>query len=118
MIIPKPNFYHENSGKFILKSPLKYNYSHELETGVKFFKEFMINYAKIDLEKEEYANVNFLLDFSLSEEQYKIIIKENTLDVYARCSKGAFYAIQSLKQIYNFQNQSFPCVEIDDEPRF
>ena len=49
-------------------------------------------------------------------ERYVIEISENKIILDAGSEKGAFYGIQTLRQI--FRNNKIPCCRIEDEPDF
>lgn len=58
--------------------------------------------------------MNFICDNSLTQEAYKIKIEREQIEVYASSKQGAFYAVQTLKQIFN--ELEIPCMEIEDYP--
>lgn len=47
-------------------------------------------------------------------EGYSLIINENEIKIEGKSVKGAFYGIQTLRQI--FENDVVPCLEIEDAP--
>lgn len=49
-----------------------------------------------------------------SSEGYSLVICENEIKIEGKSVKGAFYGIQTLRQI--FENDIVPCLEIEDEP--
>ena len=49
-------------------------------------------------------------------EEYELIITEEGITINAQCTKGAFYAIQTLRQI--FAADKIPCLHIKDHPDF
>ena len=49
-------------------------------------------------------------------EGYELFIKENSISIKAESSAGAFYAVQTLRQI--FTHTEIPCLYIKDEPDF
>lgn len=77
---------------------------------------------------EEDANIRFILDNSQPDEGYKLTISEEKITIKASTGAGAFYAVQSLRQllpermerINSMPNQSvvLPCLEIVDAPQF
>lgn len=59
------------------------------------------------------------LDINITDkngEAYELIISQNKIDIIADGSAGAFYAIQTLKQI--FKEEKVPCLYIKDYPDF
>lgn len=58
--------------------------------------------------------MSFIYDDSLEKEAYKIEVEQERIKVYASSEQGAFYAIQTFKQIFN--EQLIPCLKIEDYP--
>lgn len=110
-VIPKPNKVVEKNGK--------YNF-----TNCKYQNEFSVNDKFVDAMLAEYnvssgdsVNLIFAKDASLEIEQYKLTVNEGGVKILASSDKGAFYGLQTLKQMLNDStNLSF--VDIDDKPRF
>ncbi len=86
-----------------------------------FFKDMKVNvfisfnkeFSFVDNIKD--ANVIFELDESLNIEGYKIVINDNKIVIYYSEYNGAYYALQTLKQILS--NKEIPNLEIFDEPK-
>ncbi len=59
-----------------------------------------------------------IIDQTLGEEAYRLIIQENQIEIYFATESGLFYALITLEQL--MQNKDYltkiPCVTIDDEP--
>ena len=71
------------------------------------------------LEKIPYNESGVKLDLCISEkdsEGYELYINENDIVINANSTVGAFYAIQTLRQI--FTHSEIPCLYIKDEPDF
>lgn len=71
------------------------------------------------LQKLPFAEDGAKLTISLdgqSGEAYEIDVKENSICIYATGAAGAFYAIQTLRQL--FAHSEIPCVHIEDAPDF
>ena len=72
----------------------------------------------------ENADVVFVSDKSLSEEEYKLSISSDKIEIKASTFKGALYAIQTLRQLGKFDTSkgkkalSVSCVKINDAPRY
>lgn len=74
------------------------------------------------------SGIRFLLDETLPEEGYNLVITKKGVEVRASHFPGFFYALQSLRQllpaaVYGTQPAPgeqwvMPCVRIDDAPRF
>lgn len=60
-----------------------------------------------------------ILEFEISDQQseaYQLDIEENRIVIRAESCAGAFYAIQTLRQIY--RQEQIPCLHIEDRPDF
>lgn len=55
---------------------------------------------------------------SLGDEGYQLSISPGQIRITARNPAGAFYGVQTLRQLLDDVNRSFPGVEITDMPRF
>ncbi|HTL28959.1 MAG TPA: glycoside hydrolase family 20 zincin-like fold domain-containing protein [Tepidisphaeraceae bacterium] len=64
------------------------------------------------------ADIRFALDPSLRTEGYKLSIKPDGIRVVAHEAAGAFYAIQTLRQIIRQSSGSLPALDIEDWPDF
>ena len=57
-------------------------------------------------------------DSELPSEGYSLTVTPREIDIKAADCAGAFYAMQTLRQLYNHSTHTFPAVEITDYPRF
>lgn len=70
------------------------------------------------------ANLVFETDLSLEEEAYSLCVSQNNVKVYASSYKGAFYALESLRQLFesdikNKKRLTCRCLEIkNDCPKY
>ena len=64
------------------------------------------------------GRITFTADPALPAEGYSLTVSPDDIDVKAADRAGAFYAVQTLRQLYNPATRSFPAVEITDWPRF
>lgn len=64
------------------------------------------------------ADLLFSLDSSLTAQGYRLSITPAGVRIAARDSSGAFYAIQTLRQIIRQSPDALPTVEIEDSPDF
>ncbi|MEG1834610.1 MAG: beta-N-acetylhexosaminidase [Oscillospiraceae bacterium] len=124
-IIPKPNSLKENKGKKKLSKASKIVIDSELiEIKSTLLKEFKLFNESNIVSGENGKDIHFSFDNTLKNESYKIFCDEQTLLISAAGFAGAFYAVQSLKQMLFFdlaENKAeieIPCVEIFDEPRY
>ena len=111
-IIPKPNYVKRDSGFIDLK---EYNFVNYFENNNKFVKEIFDEFATFNANLP--VNLQFLVDTSLKKEEYRLIIAED-VKLYASTEIGAFYGLQSIKQLLIEYKTKLPKLEIMDSPRF
>ena len=118
-VIPLPLYYEEREGKLLL-TDTNFNFSDELTNSANFFSNFLTRNTGLKLKNEKFAQINFLLDFSLGEEEYRLDISEHSLNLSARTDRGAFYGVQTLIQLLDYENGKyfFPEIYIEDAPHF
>lgn len=63
------------------------------------------------------ANVFFITDNNLDDEEYKLTIEGEKITIIASAPAGQLYALQTLKQIIFQYNNQLPQVEICDKPQ-
>ncbi|MBO6632300.1 MAG: beta-N-acetylhexosaminidase, partial [Psychroserpens sp.] len=124
-IIPIPNHLNINEGKFELNA----------ETTVMYPKEFEITGAYVTdwlgikpfLKSVDNNQIVFVKEDSISNpEGYALEITEDHITIKSSTDRGAFYAVQSLRQLMpptleveKLQDPiKMPCLIITDEPRF
>ena len=125
-ITPKPSSQIINEGEFVLNSSIGVYYPKELKISAEFLKSFIEDGSQIKLQNSN--EIEFLLDAEIkNSEGYNLEILSNKIKIRARTDQGAFYAVQSLRQLLpsTFENRSFskneiaiPCTLIKDEPQF
>jgi hexosaminidase len=123
-IIPNPDSRIFTIGEFILSNKTKINYSENF----KISGEFLKNFLKIESKLDKYSNqINFLNKDINNEEGYILEILEKNINIYSKTNKGAFYAVQTLRQLLPFQLENdksivkefkVPCQIIKDSPKF
>lgn len=119
-IIPLPNYYKVKPGGFTINKSFTLNYSKEFAISSQYFLSLIKNKLNIEPTLFSQTKVNFVLNIELHQEGYIINIENNYLLIEAKTDQGAFYAIQSLKQMFVFNNNSLfiNSVYIEDYPRF
>jgi len=131
-IIPAPDKQIFLDGFFKLNDNTTINYPNEFKPSVNFLSSFLnqgkTQYLSIKKKNASKNFVQFLLDKKLNnDEAYKIEIKKNGITITSRNNKGAFYAIQTLRQLIpaSFEDKTYPnteisikCQIIEDSPRF
>lgn len=84
----------------------------------------LLTYTPLPLTLGDAGAVVFHLDEALEEEAYRLVINEMGISVFASTQMGGFYAVQTIRQLGQFEllenpaEISFPCVTIEDKPRF
>jgi len=131
-IIPVPDKQIFLDGFFIIDSSTSINYPDQFKNSINFFRTFL-NQGKNKFLFLKDSNttsnfMQFLLDENLSnDEGYKIEIRQNGITIRSKDNKGAFYAIQTLRQLIpaSFEDKTYPnteisikCQIIEDSPRF
>ena len=74
----------------------------------------------VTAEKVEASLATFMTDAALPPEGYALSVTEKGISVRSADKAGAFYAVQTLKQLAAQENGKlvFPCVEIEDFPAY
>ena len=99
----------------------------ELDIKAGFLKKPAIFYNHLDcdkrilkaLEKLPYSEQGATLEISIAGETgeaYELSISEDSINIVADSAAGAFYAVQTVRQI--FTHKEVPCLYIKDEPDF
>lgn len=117
-IIPMPqSLATRNNGEFHLTKLTKFinnDFSEDIFLDIKLFLS-QLNLAESGASNE----IKLILDDSYTnDEEYRITIAESGVAVMAKSAAGAYYAIQSLKQLLIEYNCKIPAVIIKDYPRF
>ena len=125
-IIPAPTKQIINKGSFTLNSSVGISYTEDFKVSAEFLITFIDEGSQIKL--KENNSIAFIKDESISSaEGYSLQIFPNRIEIKAKTDQGAFYAVQSLRQLLpvEFENGTFnedkviiPCVTIEDNPQF
>ena len=125
-IIPVPSSIEMINKYFILSEETGISYDKEFQIAGDFLKTYVEEGSTFILKKNE--KIIFIRDSSIINlEGYKLYIGPDQIQIRASHPQGAFYAVQSLRQLLpvNFEDGSFneeaikiPCVLIEDEPQF
>ncbi|WP_347922162.1 family 20 glycosylhydrolase [Pontimicrobium sp. SW4] len=125
LIIPQPSEEIVNQGQFILNSSTGISYDDTFKISAEFLKSFIQDGSNIKLEGSNL--ISFIKDENLTNEGYSLEILPKSINIKAKTDQGAFYAVQSLRQLLpsEFENNTFknnkaaiPCATIKDEPQF
>ncbi len=128
-IIPIPNHYEILKGSFDLNKKVSLEYDKEFEIAANSLKEFIEKGSSIELRNSKASK---LIKFHKSNdlknnESYVLEISPDEIRIKAKSGQGAFYAVQSLRQILpvEFENGTYkkkkvkiPCLRIEDNPQF
>ncbi len=125
-IIPRPTTQIINEGAFVLSSSTGINYPETLKVSAEFLKSYVEQSKAIRLGKGN--DIQFIIDATIeNDEGYSLEILPNSIKIKAKTDQGAFYAVQTLRQLLSpeFENGSFkaeqatiPCTLIQDTPQF
>lgn len=125
-IIPIPSKTTYAEGYFILDSSKGIKLDNEFEVSAHFLKSYIENGTDILLQKNN--SISFIKDESIANpEGYKLEINPKQIKISANSDRGAFYAVQTLRQLLpeSFENSTFkgksisiPSQTIQDEPQF
>lgn len=124
-ILPYPKKIVKIVGTFAVDSDTKIFCDEELKTEVNRFLEMIKKCGNVTLAYSDdiaLANMIFKFNESCSAEGYHIMISQGTLTVSCASLVGCFYAVETLKQIFNLNGvrETIECNNcyIEDEPMF
>ena len=133
-IIPLPAKMELKSGEFTLKEKAKVYIADKNGTFEKVYKRWeskFENSTQIELQQtrnEKRASVVIIQSPKLKAEAYHLSVKAEGIRIEASDAAGLYYALLSLEQLSCVEllagvkvknwDRSFPCVEIEDTPRF
>lgn len=131
-VIPIPEQIKQEKGDFVFSSSTTIAADNEgLYEVVSRFADLFKNSAGFVpqvIKDEAKADIRFVSDSTLDEEAYNISVTSDKIVINSSCSKGAFYAVQTLRQLLPVELESktaiesvkwvIPAVTIKDSPRF
>lgn len=125
-IIPIPLNTAYAEGNFILNSSKGIIYDDEFKVSANFLKNYIEFGSEIQLQQNN--SIQFIKDDGFKNpEAYRLEISPEQIKLFAKTDKGAFYAVQTLRQLLPaaFENSTFKqksivikCQSIQDEPNF
>ena len=129
-VIPKPQSVELKSGSFTIDENTTLYFEPEFEIAANFLNEFLRNGAGFQLKSTSKNKASIVIekDDSQPKEGYLLDISESKIIIKSADSSGAFYAMQTLRQLLpaeleqkkSKQNPSFllPQLTISDFPKF
>jgi hexosaminidase len=133
-IIPMPLSQTINDGYFVLSSSTGIDYPEDLKVSAEFLKSFIEQSQTIQLNNGN--DIKFSVDTTIeNDEGYSLEIRPNSIEIRAKTDQGAFYAVQTLRQLLSvdFEKKGISpqgklsaeqkgieiqCVSITDAPKF
>lgn len=125
-IIPMPAQMESTKGEFVLDQSVGMSFDSNFKISATFLKEFIEKGSAIQLRQNN--KISFIQDDTISnDEGYQLTITPKQIEIRAKTDQGAFYAVQSLRQLLpvDLENGTFymekitiPCVTITDSPQF
>lgn len=125
-IIPAPLSLDITEGQFILNANTEIESDSEFNVAVNFLKDFINPFIKGGSGPSN--NIRFIKDKAIAnKEGYVLEITPRCIAIRTNSGKGAFYAVQTLRQLLpvSFENKSTEekqfailCLKIEDAPRF
>lgn len=112
-LLPKPLYLKENNGKFVFNNPIIFAENCDSRV-VKAISKLYKQYSQTDVQTNGKISISHGND---SGEAYSLYITEDGIKIDSDSAAGAFYAIQTLKQLLK-QGKELSCVEIHDKPEF
>ena len=133
-IIPMPSSEILTEGYFVLSSSTGIDYPEDLKVSAEFLKSFIEQSQTIQLNKGN--DIKFSVDATIeNDEGYSLEIRPNSIEIKAKTDQGAFYAVQTLRQLLpvDFEKKGISpqgklsaeqkgieiqCISITDAPKF
>lgn len=127
-IIPAPFSYSTQPGHFILDNNTSIQFDERFAVSAQFLKAYIKNGSPIELNSSSTKQIVFSKDESqIDTEAYALSISPKTIEIKAKTDQGAFYAVQTLRQLLpsEFENGSYNkkevilnSISIEDVPQF
>lgn len=125
-IIPIPSSQTIHQGSFLLDGSIGILYDDTFKVSGDFLRNFIEEGSNIKLETNN--DIQFILDETIENaEGYKLDIQPYQITIRATTDQGAFYAVQSLRQLlppefegglFSEEMISIQCLTITDAPQF
>jgi N-acetyl-beta-hexosaminidase len=114
-IIPNPNgVLEEMSGHFLLCNLKNVHKGGFSDAAIRAFVERLG--IKLLETPEEKADLQLIVDKSLSPEEYQLTVTDGGIKVKAAEDRGVIWALTSLYEL--LENDGFPCITVEDKPKY
>ena len=120
IIVPTPTYLKYNEGKVSLKDSYSLKIDSDLNLESNFVRSIFKGVVEVDLSSSS-NSINIISNENIKDESYSLNIEGEDILIYASSRSGAFYALQSLKQIFlvsKLENVLIRNMEIKDSPKF
>ncbi len=130
-IIPAPFHQELEKGVFVLNEKTVLRYDEDLKETVKYFNAYLKKGLGVSMQLNKETEKNSIIlekdTTIINEEAYRLFISETNIKIQSSTKKGAFYAIQTLRQLLPecFENGScinkefaIKALTVLDAPRF
>jgi len=125
-IIPTPNTLTINEGYFLFDRTIGISYDDTFKISGDFLRKYLQKGSAIKLNDSN--DIQFKLDDTIENpEGYQLDIQPHKIIISAKTDQGAFYAVQTLRQLlppefengsFSEENLSIQCITIKDAPEF
>ena len=125
-IIPTPNTLTINEGYFLFDRTIGISYDDTFKISGDFLRKYLQKGSAIKLNDSN--DIQFKLDDTIENpEGYQLDIQPHKIIISAKTDQGAFYAVQTLRQLlppefengsFSEENLSIQCITITDAPEF
>lgn len=127
-IFPTPQFYQKTSGNFEVNTTTTIVAPSEWKTEINYFQEDLqkvLGKKLLETSQASASSIVFTKQADLAEEAYHLTVTPTQINISTSTRKGAFYAIQSLKDLFpvaawknSVEKIQIPCLKVEDAPRF
>ena len=124
-IIPNPSQISTIDSVFIIDNNTGISFSESFKNSGNFLKTFITYGSGIELTTG--GDIQFIMNHELGNEAYTLKVSESKITIEASTDQGAFYAVQTLRQLFPPQLEQrnlmldkikVPVVTINDKPQF
>ena len=123
-IIPKPLAQKIGNGSFIFNNDVAIVSEPKLLEVSNYFTLYLKENYNFELSNNNSSKkITFKIDDSINnDEGYELDVSKNDITIKSKYAKGAFYAVQSLLQLFPLPSSAntfkIACINIKDEPQF